>query len=368
MMHKPAMLDKLTEGIKSFGTGLDKTIDKFKDNLVLKDTKSIVVQSKQFEADTTQRRRRANDAAANEQDLLQVLQLLDPGYAAHDFDPVRYELKKLPEDAQQDDIDCLVEKLSSSVEVRGAPAWMHAASRTRAACGREREQPRARAAARGPRITAFAAPRSARAAVRKPGAPGMLAREPTPPAPARPDRQQDAHATRGAQPRQADRRHHGGGQRGGRPEGLLCGVPRRQEHRQRLVRGPGAQHPGGPRLAASQVPPTARGLAPRRRRPQAARPAAPLGRLPHHARSSRPGAVGAGGRGGGGGSASAGAAGRCHACAEACQAEGRRSRGRRCRRASPQVAKQTRKKQGYMEMLDICLKLKQGKDLQKLLK
>lgn len=33
-----------------------------------------------------------------------------------------------------------------------------------------------------------------------------------------------------------------------------------------------------------------------------------------------------------------------------------------------QVAKQTRKKQGYMELLDICLKVKQAKDLQKMLK
>ena len=111
------MLDKLTEGIKSLGTGLDKTIDKFKDNLVLKDTKSIVVQSKQFEQDSVQRRRRANDAAANEADLTQVLLQLDPGYAAEGFDPVQHQLEKLPAEAHQDDIDCLVEKLSSSVEV-----------------------------------------------------------------------------------------------------------------------------------------------------------------------------------------------------------------------------------------------------------
>lgn len=112
------MLDKLTEGIKSFGTGLDKTIDNFKDKLVLQGTKSVVVQTKQFEADSSHRRRRADDAAANEADLLAVLQQLNPGYATAGFDPVQHELEKLSAEAHQDDIDCLVEKLSTSVEVR----------------------------------------------------------------------------------------------------------------------------------------------------------------------------------------------------------------------------------------------------------
>lgn len=111
-----SVLDELTTRFKSFGDSLDFNFTaKVKSK---QDGRLAAVREHDTDGEISTRAVEDNEAKQQRADL--ILALLNDGYFSEGFDPVEYELRQLSTESNQEDVDVVVDKLASAVEVCGA--------------------------------------------------------------------------------------------------------------------------------------------------------------------------------------------------------------------------------------------------------